>query len=79
MNKERDFLRGISPNDALLTAAALAMMQRKEEREKERERDDLQSFIMQRLSAAAAPHASWGRRWIERLAGFRIARNLILD
>ena len=75
MNKERDFLRGISPNDALLTAAALAMMQRKEERE----RDDLQSFIMQRLSAAAAPHASWGRRWIERLAGFRIARNLILD
>ena len=26
MNKKRDFLRGISPNDVLLTAAALAMI-----------------------------------------------------
>ena len=30
---ERDFLRWISANDALLAIAALAMMQRKEERE----------------------------------------------
>ena len=46
---ERDFLRWISANDALLAIAALAMMQRKEERG---ERDDLQSFITQRLSAS---------------------------
>ena len=32
MNGERDFLRWISANDALLAIAALAMMQRKEER-----------------------------------------------
>ena len=53
MNGERDFLRWISANDALLAIAALAMMQRKEERERGgRERDDLQSFITQRLSAS---------------------------
>ena len=49
MNGERDFLRWISANDALLAIAALAMMQRREERG---ERDDLQSFITQRLSAS---------------------------
>ena len=52
MNGERDFLRWISANDALLAIAALAMMQRKEERGERGERDDLQSFITQRLSAS---------------------------
>ena len=56
---ERDFLRWISANDALLAIAALAMMQRKEERG----RDDLQSFITQRLSASedVASEAGEGR------------------
>ena len=79
---ERDFLRWISANDALLAIAALAMMQRKEERG---ERDDLQSFITQRLSASedVASEAGGGRgggwRWMEWPEGFRIANNFILD
>ena len=74
---ERDFLRWISANDALLAIAALAMMQRKEERG---ERDDLQSFITQRLSASedvASEAGGW--RWMEWPEGFRIANNFILD
>ena len=81
MNGERDFLRWISANDALLAIAALAMMQRKEERGEGRE----EGATFNHLSRSDyLPRRMWrggrgGWRWMEWPEGFRIANNFILD
>ena len=72
---ERDFLRWISANDALLAIAALAMMQRKEER------GGRPSIIYHAaiicLGGCGEERGGW--RWMEWPEGFRIANNFILD
>ena len=72
MNKELDFLRGISPNDALRTAvaaaAAFAMMQRTEERRGERE--GRPSIIYHAAIISRGPSCLIGRRETEREGGW---------
>ena len=75
MNGERDFLRWISANDALLAIAALAMMQRKEERGTTFNHLSRSDYLPRRMWRGG--RGGW--RWMEWPEGFRIANNFILD